>query len=200
MQNTQQPINSEEKEKQRILANFKANTAKGRFGREQFQPIGEYILPAEDRNGNLVGGHVIPPYSCLETKKCLELTRSTVAYVNELGDELLNDENTPNAIGGYLKWIAGKFEFNTLFAAGYRPDIDTFISHIKENQGNPEEQAKILNQFQLEVAVNSYTGVAALSTALLVKNLNPELFQKVAPDIYAAALENYKYAQHLCFY
>ena len=187
----------DQRERERQYKNFKANTANGRYGKETFEPIGKYILPAVDKNGKKVGAHVIPPYNALEGKKSLELTNSTVAYCSDVADVLLQKENFPKTVSFYLKRLGNKFDFNSLFAAGYRPNIDGLIKDIKALQGNPKGQADVLNQFQLEVALNSYTGVAALAGSLMTKNLNPQSFQTFAPLLYNKAVKNYNQAKEI---
>lgn len=187
----------DQKERQRQYENFKANTANGRYGKETFQPIGKYILPAIDKTGKEVGAHVIPPYSCVEGKKSLELTKSTVAYVSDVADALLQKENFPKTVSFYLKRVVNKFEFTSLFAAGYRPDVDALIKDIKSAQGNPRKQADVLNDFQLCIALNSYTGAAALAASLMTKNLNPQSFKKFEPLLYDTAVANYQAAKEI---
>ena len=185
-------------EKERRFENFKANLKVGNIGPETFEPIGKYILPATDKNGNEIGGKVVPPFICSDGKRCSLLKNETLENMQTLGQELIDDKSLPSEVGGYLKWLTGKFEFNVLFAAGYRPDIESFVQDIKYAQ-NPKEQAEILREFQIEVALNSYTGVSAMVASNLVKEIGPERYKQFAPEIYQRAVDNYMEACNLYY-
>lgn len=155
---------------------------------QKFKALGKYFKSRINIKEKNCGAMVVPTSEKIKNNASfLNTSKSVSKQIDMLTLLMFENPNIPNEIPGFLRSYKNRADFNMCMFGGYNPNIELLVSDINSNEYDKREILEILNQFQIEAALNMPMGFMSLSSVLLAQYTCNEIYKQYIPSLFSRA-------------